>query len=209
LVKLAANYALRARRPAQILSIDMYRVGAAEQLRSYAAILGIGFQALDTPRSLAQALEEHRHKDLVLIDTPGHSEKDIDVGHDLADFFRKHPEIDVHLTLTASMKSADLKHAVDRFNRFQPRKLLFTKLDETASPGTMLSEAVRTGKPISFLTDGQQIPEDIREADKDFLLDKIFGSEADRNSYPEETEDSPSVPDPLWEQYAAGRAVAA
>jgi flagellar biosynthesis protein FlhF len=206
LVKIAAAYGLQIRRPAQLLSLDMYRVGAAEQLRSFAAILGIGFQALETPLSLAQALEEHRHKDLILIDTPGHGLRDMDAGSELAAFLHAHPKIDVHLTVAASTKAADLKASVDRFEAFRPTKLLFTKLDETASPGTVLSEAIRTGKPISFLTDGQQIPEDFREATQSSVLDLVLANLANDLS---KEPGAPPAAGPHWEGPAAERAAAA
>ena len=165
--------------------MDTCRVGGADQLRSYAAILGVGFQAIETPGALAQAIEEHRHKDLVLIDTPGLSEKDLDAADELAAFLRLRSDIDTHLTLTASMKTADLTHAVDRYERFRPAKLLFTKMDETGSLGTILNEAVRTAKPVSFLTGGQRIPEDLEEASKDRILDLILGSRLDAIECPE------------------------
>jgi flagellar biosynthesis protein FlhF len=179
LVKLAVAYGLKSRKPVQLISMDTWRVGGADQLRCYAGILGVGFQALETAGALAQALEEHRHKDLVLIDTPGLSEKELDAADELASFLRSRPDVDTHLTLTSSMKSADLTTAVDRYERFRPAKLLFTRLDETSSLGTILNEAVRTGKPVSFLANGQRIPEDLEEATQDHILDLIL---ADWNS---------------------------
>jgi flagellar biosynthesis protein FlhF len=171
LTKLAVLHGLATRRPTQLLTIDCYRIAAAEQLRSYAAILGVGFQAVETTLALGQALEEHRHKDLVLIDTPGFGPKDMDAAQDLARFLSGRPEIDTHLVLTASARSADLKRVVDRFEVFRPRKLLFTKLDETGTYGPILNEAVRTGKPVSFLASGQQIPDDLEPATADRILD--------------------------------------
>lgn len=208
LVKLAANYGLQTGRPAQLLSLDMYRIGAAEQLRSFAAILGVGFQALDTPAALAHALAEHRQKDLVLIDTPGHSEGDMDAGEELAILLRSQAEIDTHLTLSASMKSADLTRAVERFEKFRPSKLLFTKLDETSSPGTILNEAIRTGRPLSFLTNGQRIPEDVLTATEGGILDLVFNQEPVPEVPPLRVS-SPPPESPLWKQAAAGQAAAA
>jgi flagellar biosynthesis protein FlhF len=86
LVKLAARYGITSRRPVQILSLDTFRIGAAEELRSYASILGIGFQVLETAGALAQALEEHRQKDLIFIDTPGLARSEMDAFSDLARF---------------------------------------------------------------------------------------------------------------------------
>jgi flagellar biosynthesis protein FlhF len=174
LVKLAAVHGLTARKPTQIISMDNYRVGSADQLRTYAAILGVGFQALETPGALAQALEEFRHKHLILIDTPGYGPKEMDSAWDLARFLATHPLIDTHLTLTPSMKSADLSRVVDRFEIFRPRKLLFTRLDETESFGSILNEAARTRKPVSFLTFGQRIPEDLEAATKSRIVELLL-----------------------------------
>ena len=174
LVKLAASYSLKEHRPAQLLSVDMYRVGGAEQLRSFASILGVGFQAIETTGGLAQAIQEQRHKDLILIDTPGHTAADIDASFELAAFLKAEAGIEVHLTVPASMKRADLRKVCRQFDRFHPDKLLATKLDETTTPGTILNESIRTGRSISYLCAGQQIPEDLREATKEALLDLVL-----------------------------------
>jgi len=175
LVKLAAAYGLCSRIPVQLLSVDTWRIGGAEQLRSYAAILGVGFQALETAGALVQALEEHKQKNLVLIDTPGFSERDTEAASALLDLLPARDDIDVHLTLSATTKPVDLMRAVGRFEGFRPTKLIFTRLDETVSMGTVLTEAVRTAKPISFLTHGQRIPEDLIAATKPKVLDLVFG----------------------------------
>ncbi len=171
LVKLAANYGLRLKRPACLVSMDMIRIGGAEQLRSFATILGVSFAAVEMPGALSQALEEQRGKELILIDTPGLGPGDSDLVEELASALGAHTEIEVQLTLSATMKTDDIRKAVDRFEPFRPGKLLFTKLDETATPATVLNEAIRSGKPVSFLATGQQIPEDLREATADLLLE--------------------------------------
>ena len=90
LVKLAARYGLASRKPAQILTADVFRIAAAEQLRSLAAILGLGCDVVETPVALAQALEEHRSKDFVFIDTPGLASADMEDGADLARLIANH-----------------------------------------------------------------------------------------------------------------------
>jgi flagellar biosynthesis protein FlhF len=174
LVKLAVRYGISARRPTQLISVDNYRVASVEQLRSYAAILGLGFQALDTTRTLAQALEEHSRKDLILIDTPGHGFNDLAEAADLARYLAGRPDIETHLVLSASMKSADLTRVVDRFEIFRPQRLLFTKLDETETFGPILNEAARSGKPVSFLTAGQRVPEDLEPATQERIVNLIL-----------------------------------
>jgi flagellar biosynthesis protein FlhF len=174
LVKLAVNYGLASRRPVLLLSMDTYRVAAAEQLRCYAAILGVGFQLLETSTALAQTIEENRGKELILIDTPGFASGDMDTAAGPAHFLSTRADIDTQLVVTSSMKSADLSRVIDSFEIFGPKHLLFTKLDETGSFGPIFNEAVRTGKPLSFLTTGQRIPEDLQEASQVGLVDMIL-----------------------------------
>jgi flagellar biosynthesis protein FlhF len=174
LVKLAVNYGLATRRPSLLLSMDTYRVAAAEQLRSYAAIIGIGFHVLETAAALSQAIEENRGKDLIFIDTPGFGFGDMDHSAPLAGFLAARSDIDTQLVLSSSMKSADLTRVVDAYESFRPRRLLFTKLDETSSFGSILNETVRTGKPLSFFGNGQRIPEDLETASRSRVSKLVF-----------------------------------
>jgi flagellar biosynthesis protein FlhF len=173
LAKLAITYGVTMRRPTQLVSLDACRVGAAEQLRSYAAVLGAGFQACDGVAALAQALEECRHKELVLIDTPGYAAADLGSPDDLMRLLSR-IGAEIHLVLTASTKPADLSRMVDRFQCFRPARLLFTKLDETETYGVILNEALRTDLPVSFLAAGQQVPEDLEPASKARIADLVL-----------------------------------
>jgi flagellar biosynthesis protein FlhF len=167
LVKLAVASGLAVQRPVRLLSIDHYRIAAAEQLRTYAAILGVPFTLVETTVALDRAIDAAPKETLLLIDTPGYTAASLEEsGQDLASFLRGRRDIDTHLVLTASMRSADLQRTVDLFQAFQPAKLLFTRLDETDSTGAMFCEAARTGKPLSFLSTGQVIPEDMEPATK-------------------------------------------
>jgi flagellar biosynthesis protein FlhF len=178
LVKLATRYGLTARRSMMLLSTDVYRVGAAEQLRLYASILGVGFQTVETPLALAQALEEQRHRELVLIDTPGWARRAAPEIVELGNYLSNDPDIDVHLVLPASNKASDLSRMIDRYAVFQPAKLLFTRLDETDRLGVLLNECYRTGKPISFLSAGEQIPEDLEPATPARISELMFHQRA-------------------------------
>jgi flagellar biosynthesis protein FlhF len=107
---------------------------------------------------------------LILIDTPGHSPAEGDLVLDLAHYLSAHEEIESHLVLNATAKSADLRSAVARFGAFRPRKLIFTRVDETVSLGAVAGEAARSGLPVAFLGTGQQIPEDLEEATVERLI---------------------------------------
>jgi flagellar biosynthesis protein FlhF len=189
LVKLAVQYGLAADKRVQILTTDTYRIAAAEELRCYAAILGVGFQVLESPGALAQALavyrpkdgrppdDDSRPKDLILIDTPGLSRYEMETSEEWANVLTMHhPGIDIHLVLPASMRTADLRRVSEQYSIFHPDKLLFTRLDETETFGPILSRSVRMGLPISFLSRGQRIPEDLQPATGDLLLDLILGA---------------------------------
>jgi flagellar biosynthesis protein FlhF len=175
LIKLAARYGLASRKPAQIITTDVYRIAAADQLRSLASILGIGCQVAETPVALAQALEEHRSKEFVFIDTPGLGNGEMEDGADLARLIATHPEIDTHLVLPASMRASDMARVIERYAIFQPKKLLFTRLDETDRYGALVSEAARRSMPVSFLATGQQIPDDLEPATKAALVELVAG----------------------------------
>lgn len=181
LVKLAARYGLAARKPAQIITADVFRIAAADQLRSLASILGIGCDVAETPVALAQAMEEHRSKDFVFIDTPGLAAGEMEDGADLAQLLATHPEIDTHLVVPASMKPSDMARLIDRYSIFQPKKLLFTRLDETDRYGALISEAARRSLPLSFLSTGQQIPDDLEPATKSRLVE-LVGAAARRQT---------------------------
>ena len=174
LAKLAVTFGIAAKRSTHIISYDSHRVGCFDKLRSYAAILGVGFEALDTVGALAQSLKENSRRDLILIDTPGYSEEDFDHSLELRKFLATYPHVDIHLVLSCSAKSSDLVRMVDRFNIFNPAKLLFTRLDETSSYGAILNESVRTGLPVSFLGTGAGIPEHLELASKDRVIDLLL-----------------------------------
>lgn len=174
LVKLALRYGVTSRKRLQILTLDTYRIAAADELLSYAAMLGIGCDVLETTAALTQAIEEHRDKDLILIDTPGLASSEMDGFEDMSRFLSNYPGLDTHLVLAASMRTNDLRRAAERYEVFRPNKLLFTRLDETETFGPILSQSVRMGKPVSYLSHGQRIPEDLEAATREGLLDMIL-----------------------------------
>lgn len=173
LAKLAAHYGVAARRPAHILTADVHRIAAVDQLRALAAILGIGCDVAETPRQLEQLLREHGSKELIFIDTPGLSAAEIEDGAELAAVLAGGPEIDTHLVLAASMQPQALSRTADRYQIFAPGKLIFTRLDETSDYSALINQPARLGLPVSFLCGGQEIPGDIEEASARRLLELV------------------------------------
>ena len=175
LVKLAVQYGISARKRVQFLSLDTYRIAAAQELQSYAAILGTPCQVLETAAALASSLAEHSQADLILIDTPGLTRNEMD--EDLAQAIAQSPDLDTHLVLPASMRTSDLKRTAEQYSVFKPDKLLFTRLDETQTFGPILSQSVRMELPVSFVANGQRIPEDLAAATEDLLLGLLLKTE--------------------------------
>jgi len=174
LAKLAVRCGRAALRATHIISFDSHRIGSGEPLRSYAAILGVGFEALDTVAALAQSLQEHSRKDLILIDTPGYSAQELDLSFELSDFLSTYPHVDIHLVLSCAARSSDLFRMVERYNRFNRAKLIFTRRDETEAYGAVLNESIRTALPASFLGSGPRVPDDLEPAGKDRIIDLLL-----------------------------------
>jgi flagellar biosynthesis protein FlhF len=175
LVKLAVRYGIARRKRVHLISLDTERIGGADQLRTFAALLGVGVEVLDDPRSLEASLTACRHRDLVLIDTPGLIRERIEESRDLMCVLTAQ-RVDIHLVLPVSAKAADLSRTASAWEVFGPSKLIFTRLDETDTYGAILNEVVRTGHPVSFVSSGQKIPDDIEAADVNALASLITGS---------------------------------
>lgn len=174
IAKLAARLALEQKKKVIVLSLDGYRIGATEQLRTYAGLMGIPFRVVPTVAQLPATIEEERRRDYVLIDTTGHSPRDLEPIRDLLVFFKSSDQIEKHLVLSATTKGVDLQEAVYAFGLCDPDRLLFTKLDETSSFGPILNEVVRTQRPLSYFTDGQRVPEDLHSLSRERFIDMVL-----------------------------------
>ena len=161
IAKLAAVFSLGEGRRVQLLTLDTYRIAAAEQLKTYADIIGVPIRVLHSLEELGQALRKSDGRDTVLIDTSGHSHKKADSYRPLADFLKDRVTVEKHLVLSLTTKAEDLRGIIEGFSVFIPDKLVFTKLDETSSFGA-LSEGILSGLPISYLTNGQAVPDDLQ-----------------------------------------------
>ncbi|MNR86239.1 Flagellar biosynthesis protein FlhF [compost metagenome] len=165
IAKLAANFRLLAQKDVGLITIDTYRVAAVEQLRTYGDIIGIPVEVVLTPSALKQALDRFQNKDLVLIDTAGRSPSNRMHLNELKGFLDfPHPK-EVHLVLSATTNRANLQKVVDAFTPVGIDRLAFTKIDESVAFGGLVSTAHALGKPLSYLTTGQSVPDDIREAE--------------------------------------------
>lgn len=184
LAKLAANFKLRDGIRVGLVTVDTYRVAAVEQLRTYAELIDLPMHVVSSPRDMRHALHELAGMDLVLIDTAGRSPRDEVKIQELQEYLVEANVDQVHLVLSLVSGARSLEHAAEKFRAVGVTSLLLTKLDEAAGAGAILSAAKRIELPISYLTTGQDVPDDIEAASTPHLSRLIL--EAVESAAPEE-----------------------
>lgn len=172
--KLVADIHLRQKRSVGLISIDNYRIGAMEQLKTYAAILGVPCFPAFSCDDLEFALKRLAERDVVLIDTAGQSHYDIVRMDELAGLLRSNPAIECHLLLAASTNESEIETMAKNFSKLDCSSYIFTKIDETNTRGVIINQILKSEKPVSYVTTGQRVPEDIMKATKTGILNLIF-----------------------------------
>jgi flagellar biosynthesis protein FlhF len=175
--KLAANFKLvHGLRPG-LVTVDTFRIAAVEQLRTYAEIIDLPLAVANSPGEMRRAIDELGDVDLVLIDTAGRSPRDEVRIRELADFLSEARPDEVHLVLSAVAGERSLRAAVERFSVARADRLILTKLDEADGLGGVLAVIGQANRPVSYLTTGQAVPDDIEPADRRRLARLILGHE--------------------------------
>ena len=176
LVKLAAHFSLTVTPKITLVTIDTYRIGAVEQLKTYAQILRLPLEVALHREDLKQIIERNRHQDLLLIDTAGRGPNPQGQMEELKDFLTVHPQIENHLLLSATMKERDLEKVEQRFAGLLPVKsYIFTKIDETEEYTPLYNQLIHSKHPLSYMTTGQRVPEDIELATKVRMANLVLG----------------------------------
>jgi len=174
IAKLAAMLRLHHKKEIGIISVDNYRIGAVDQLRTYASIMGLPCLSAFTQQELQMAVQKMRDKEIVLIDTAGQSHLDKDRMKELRRLMEGAHEVSSHLVLSVTTEPQDMKEVARNFSILNPETYVFTKLDETRRPGTIIDQVCRLKMPISFITSGQRVPEDIVAASKSSIIKLIL-----------------------------------
>lgn len=178
--KLAAEFKLSRGLRVGLVTVDTYRIAAAEQLRTYAEIIDLPFSVVNAAREIRRAIDDLGRLDLVLIDTAGRSPRDEVKIRELAEFLDEARPDETHLVLSAAASERALGAAVERFSAVRADRLILTKLDEADSLGDVFGVLCRAERPVSYLTAGQAVPDDIEPADRRRLARRILGEkEAD------------------------------
>lgn len=175
IAKLAANFRLRERRRVGLITVDTFRVAAVEQLRTYADIIDLPMEIVGTPREMHQALARMSDLDLVLMDTAGRSPRDEVKILELRAMLAEAAPDEVHLVLSSVASAASLAKTAEQFAAVGTTALVLTKLDEAASLGNLLPLVRSSRLPLSYVTHGQNVPDDIAPADPGRLARGILG----------------------------------
>lgn len=168
--KLAALYALDKKRKVALVTIDAYRIAAAEQLKVYAKIMELPFKVVSSPEEFKRVLAHFADKDLILVDTAGRSQRDQCQIKELKHFLRQSFPVEIYLTMSITHKEDNLSAIGSRFGLLPIDRVIFTKLDETYTYGSIVNQLLKGKKPLSYLTTGQKVPEDIEIASKKRII---------------------------------------
>ncbi len=173
IAKIAAHAILDARLKVSLVTVDTYRIGASEHIQRYGEIMNVPTHVARDEASLREAIFRSGDAHLVLVDTAGRSDAAALAAQ--AQLLHKVEGIECHLVLSAASGAREIRAAGKRFHPYRAQRLIFSKLDESDGPGSILSAAAVVGVPISCVTDGQRVPEDIHPASSQSLADRVLG----------------------------------
>lgn len=177
IAKLAANFKLRAHCRVGLITIDTFRIAAVDQLRTYAQILDVPLQVVMAPAELKQAIARMKDRDIILIDTAGRSQNDPVRIQELKAFLDAVAPDEIHLVLSSAASEKNILQAAEKFAQVRIDKIVFTKLDEAVGFGVILNVLKRIDKALSYITMGQDVPDDIATGNRTELASLILGTQ--------------------------------
>lgn len=177
IAKLAGRLALLEKKKVGLITIDTYRIGAVEQLKTYADIMNIPFKVVLSIKDMELAIESMKDCDVILVDTTGRSSKNTMQISELRAFVDKVNTENIHLVISCTTKNKDIEVIVNGYKLLNYNSIIVTKLDETSTYGSILNILECADKPISFVTTGQNVPDDIKMMNPKELTNLILGEE--------------------------------
>ncbi|WP_250454804.1 flagellar biosynthesis protein FlhF [Clostridium tertium] len=177
IAKLAGRLALIEKKKVGLITIDTYRIGAVEQLKTYAEIMNIPFKVVITLKEIENAVSELEDCDVILIDTTGRSSKNTMQISELRAFTQKVNADHIALVISGTTKNRDIQTIINGYSEIGYEKMIITKLDETSSYGCIYNIIKKAQKPIAYITTGQNVPDDIRIPLKSEISKLILGEE--------------------------------
>jgi len=177
IAKMAARSVLEKKKKIGFITTDTYRIAAIEQLKTYANLLQAPVEIVYNANDYKKAIENFAHLDLVFIDTAGRNYKEAKYVDDLKEMINFDEEVESYLVLALTAKEQDMESIIQQFSEIPIGKYIFTKIDETNSIGTMYNLMIKYNKGLAYYTNGQEVPEDIEEANLEAVLELFFQGE--------------------------------
>lgn len=177
IAKMAARAVLEKKKKVGFITTDTYRIAAIEQLKTYAGLLQAPVEIVYNATDYENAIQKLSHLDLIFIDTAGRNYKETKYVDDLQRLIQFDEEAESFLVLSMTAKEKDMSTIIEQFHQLPIEKFIFTKLDETNSIGAMLNLMIKYNKGLAYYTNGQEVPEDIEEADLEAVLNMFFQGE--------------------------------
>ena len=174
LAKIAAKFVLEKGVSAAMITADTYRISAVDQLKTYSDIIGLPLEIVYSPDALKKAIDKHSNKQLILIDTAGRSQYNDYQMKELCEFLAVDKNIEKHLVMSATTKNRDAEAILEHFSVCKPDRVIFTKTDETSSIGLVPNLLHKKKIALSYLTDGQSVPDDIHPASIEKLAELLL-----------------------------------
>ncbi|WP_372868564.1 flagellar biosynthesis protein FlhF [Planomicrobium okeanokoites] len=177
IAKIAADLLLREGKKVGLITSDTYRIAAVEQLKTYAGILNIPIQVVDSAEDLNRAMAELAACDIILMDTAGRNYQQKQYIDDLEALLADKNKIQINLVLSLTAKYEDMKKIIDNFQTIRMDQLLLTKQDETSSSGAILNLIYHYSIPVTYIANGQNVPDDILTATPELIANFVLGED--------------------------------
>jgi flagellar biosynthesis protein FlhF len=174
LAKLAARYALEQKKAVGLITTDTYRIAAVEQLKTYARIMGLPLEVVTGRETFHQSMKRFRDKDCILVDTPGRGRGD--AGHlpALKEILTGNWDLETNLLISLTSSRESMMDVVDRYSAFGFDQIILTKLDECTQHGIFCDVVERINKPVSYVSTGQNVPQDIEQVTPHRLAEMVM-----------------------------------
>ncbi|MBR1815432.1 MAG: flagellar biosynthesis protein FlhF [Lachnospiraceae bacterium] len=185
MAKLASKQKLENKLNIAMLSIDTYRIAAIDQIKTYADILNTPMEVVYTPEDMKKYVEKYKNCDLIFVDTAGHSHRNEEQKKNLKEMVDavSEYETEVFLVVSAVVKYNDLLDIAKTYDKLFYYKLIFTKLDETSTVGSILNLKIDTNKSLSYTTWGQNVPDDIGVVNPQIIAKSLLGGASDGSGF--------------------------
>lgn len=175
LAKMAANAAIQLKKKIAFITTDTYRIAAVDQLKTYAKILNVPIEVCYNNADFKKAIETFQDYDYIFIDTAGRNFRNQVYVHELKKMIDFDEDMETFLVFSLTSKEIDMDEIYAQFSLIPIDKFIFTKLDETTLYGAMINQVLKYNKGIAYITNGQEVPDDIVEATPEFIIQKVFG----------------------------------